>query len=244
MKHPGYLFAGVVGYLLATLPMVYLAAFVAGVFVPKTVDSGPSGPAALAWAVDIALLFAFALVHSVLARPAAKAWLTRRIPPALERTCYSAIAGAQIVLLLGLWRSVPEPVWRIGSATGRAFAWGAFGLGWAVVAASVGAIGSDYLFGLRQAAAAARGAEPGEPPLAARGPYRWVRHPIYSGTILGLVAAPTMSRGHLLLAGVFTAYVLLGAWFEERELARRFGDGYLEYRRRVPAYLPRLWRRA
>ena len=51
-----------------------------------------------------------------------------------------------------------------------------------------------------------------------------------------------MSRGHLLLAVVFTLYLAIGYRFEERDLARRHGDSYLAYREEVPAFFPRLGR--
>ena len=76
--------------------------------------------------------------------------------------------------------------------------------------------------------------------LVTAGPYRWIRHPLYSGTLLSLWAAPTMSRGHLLLAAVLTLYLAIGYRFEERDLARRHGASYLAYRARVPAFVPRL----
>lgn len=37
-----------------------------------------------------------------------------------------------------------------------------------------------------------------------------------------------------------SVYLLIGALYEERRLADRYGDAYVEYRRRVPAFIP--WR--
>lgn len=37
-----------------------------------------------------------------------------------------------------------------------------------------------------------------------------------------------------------TAYVLIGAYFEERKLVSEFGEGYAEYRRRTPMLMPGL----
>jgi protein-S-isoprenylcysteine O-methyltransferase Ste14 len=83
--------------------------------------------------------------------------------------------------------------------------------------------------------------------LAAQGPFRYVRNPIY------LAGAP-------ILLGIYFLYgdwrsdseslvllVVLALWFhfavtriEEPELRKRFGPAYEEYRRRVPRWLPRV----
>ena len=69
--------------------------------------------------------------------------------------------------------------------------------------------------------------------------YRWLRHPIYAGTLLTFWAATDMSQGRLLLAGVFTLYLLVGLRLEERDLETELGPRYRDYRRRVGGLLPR-----
>lgn len=240
LLRPLHLSIGLAGYLLAIGSMVYFGGFLGGIVVPKTIDSGPAGPAGVALAVDLALLLSFALIHSLLARESVKRWLAQRSPPALERSLYSAIAGLQIVALCALWRPLPDLVWRIAAPAGRAALWMLFALGWVIVLAALRAVRDVHLFGLAEAWASARGVDYRPRPLEASGIYRHVRHPLYSGTLLALWAAPSLSRGHLLLAAVFTLYLFIGYRLEERDLARRHGAPYLAYRARVPAFLPRL----
>ncbi|MCM2269612.1 MAG: isoprenylcysteine carboxylmethyltransferase family protein [Thermoanaerobaculia bacterium] len=242
MRRPLYLFFGVAGYLLAVAPMVYFVAFTANLPVPKSVDSGLAGPAPAALAVDLALLLAFAVVHSVLARPAAKTQLARRVPAELVRSLYSAIAGTQIVTLMALWRPLPAVVWSVPGELPRAALWGLFAAGWAVVLGALRAVDAAHLFGLRQALAAARDVRYEPPPFVARGPYRYVRHPLYAATVLSLFAAPDMSQGRLLLALTMTLYIVLGCRFEERDLEREHGEAFSTYRAAVPAFLPGLGR--
>lgn len=88
---------------------------------------------------------------------------------------------------------------------------------------------------------------PIDPPreLVATGLYRFVRNPMYLGALFVLLghAALFSSLGLLLYAGaVFLAFHLFVVLYEEPRLARRFGERYHRYRRRVPRWLPRLRR--
>lgn len=242
MRRPHYLAFGLVGYLAAILPMVYLVGFLANFAVPKSVDSGPAGPAGSALAVDLALLLAFALVHSLLARRAVKERITARFPAALERSLYSLVAGIQIALLCGGWRALPLPIWNVPAewATLRLLLWAIQGAGWGVVVLALLTIRDAHLFGLRQAWSAARGVPYVAPAFESRGIYRRIRHPIYAGTLLAFWATPEMSQGRLLLVGVLTVYLFIGLAFEERDLERELGEAYRAHRRAVPGFFPRL----
>jgi protein-S-isoprenylcysteine O-methyltransferase Ste14 len=70
-----------------------------------------------------------------------------------------------------------------------------------------------------------------------------MRHPLYVSWAIIFWAAPVMSMGRLIFAGVATAYMLVAVLLEERDLVKHFGDAYRRYQESTPKYLPRLRRK-
>lgn len=77
-----------------------------------------------------------------------------------------------------------------------------------------------------------------EPVFVTTGVYRWVRHPLYTGTLLFLWAFPFMSWNLLAFNLAATAYFLIGSRFEENKLVNDYGAAYVNYRTRTPPFLP------
>jgi protein-S-isoprenylcysteine O-methyltransferase Ste14 len=77
--------------------------------------------------------------------------------------------------------------------------------------------------------------------LTIRGPYRWVRHPLYTSGLVALWACSSMSADRLLANLLLSSWILAGTLWEERDLLADFGDAYRRYQRHVPMLLP--WRR-
>jgi len=233
---------GVAVYVLFLATFVYSIGFIGNVAVPKSLDSGAPGPLAEAVIVDLALLGIFAVQHSVMARLSFKAWWTRIIPPAVERSTFCLAATAALALICWQWQPIPQPVlWRVDSAAGAQLLWAVFWLGWAVLLASTFLINHFELFGLEQVLARFSGKEIAAPKFRTPLFYRYVRHPIYFGFVLAFWAAPVMTAGHFLFSAAATGYILVGAWFEERDLVHQFGEQYRKYREQVGMILP--WRK-
>ncbi len=77
--------------------------------------------------------------------------------------------------------------------------------------------------------------------LIRRGPYRWIRHPIYTGMLAALLAT-AMIQG--MLSGMIGFAFALVALYrkarrEEAFLSQEFGDGFLEHRQHTGMFLPR-----
>jgi protein-S-isoprenylcysteine O-methyltransferase Ste14 len=232
------IYGGVV-YAFFSATFLYAIGFVGGIGVPKTIDSGGGGSLASTLVVDLALLGVFAVQHSVMARKSFKHWMGRVIPPAIERSTYVLAASLALALLLWQWRPIAEPIiWQVHSEAARDLVWGIFATGWGILLISTFLINHFELFGLRQVYAQLSGNPIPEPEFRTPYIYRYVRHPIYLGFLMAFWAAPVMTAGHLLFAVGCTGYILIGIWFEERDLIAQFGDRYRRYRAQVGMLLP------
>jgi protein-S-isoprenylcysteine O-methyltransferase Ste14 len=233
---------GVACYLLFFATFAYLLGFVGNVLVPKSIDSAPSGSVAAAVAIDLTLIAAFALQHSVMARPAFKRIWTRVVPQPIERSTYVLASCIVTAALIWGWRSVDIVVWDVRHPVARGLLWGLFATGWALIPAVSLMIDHFDLFGTRQVWLYLRGREYTHLPFRTPMLYNRIRHPLYVGWATAFWAAPTMTLGHLLFAAAMTTYMALAVWFEERDLVDHFGPEYEDYRRRVPMFVPRLSR--
>jgi protein-S-isoprenylcysteine O-methyltransferase Ste14 len=82
------------------------------------------------------------------------------------------------------------------------------------------------------------------PKLVTTGPYAHVRNPMLTGVFVLLFGLGVLLRS-ISLVSIFTpVFILFNVWelkaVEERELERRLGEDYVEYKKRVPMFIPRL----
>jgi protein-S-isoprenylcysteine O-methyltransferase Ste14 len=229
---------GLVAYIAFLGAFLYAIGFVTGIGVPKTIDTGPATPLAQAAIIDLLLMSLFAIQHSVMARKPFKQWLTRYIPVSVERSTYVLLASLVLILLFWQWRPIPIVVWQVTNPTLAMFLLALSLAGWLIVLLSTLLINHFELFGLQQVTHNLSGRMAAPPTFKMPGFYRFVRHPIYLGFIIGFWATPVMTGGHLLFAAVTTAYIFVGIFLEERDLVELFGDEYRRYRERVGMVIP------
>jgi methanethiol S-methyltransferase len=204
----------------------------------RAIDGAPTQKGATAAAIDLALILAFGVQHSVMARERFKAVLNRWLPPVLERSSYVLASALALGAIVRWWSPIAGTLWTVdGQVATWAFRGVSF-MGYALVVASSYTFDHFELFGLKQGWAAAQGRACKAPEFRVPALYRLVRHPMMLGILVGVWAAPRMSWGHVLFAAAMTAYIRVGVVFEERGMARRFGDVYARYRAEVPALLP------
>lgn len=228
---------GLASYLIGVSALLALILFMLGVF---EFTGGPLRESRIfpAIVVDLLLLVAFALQHSVMARPGFKKRWTRIIPAAAERSTYLLATGLFLVPMLILWQRMPTIVWSVDSPMLRWSLYAVAVAGWAYLFAASFAINHFELFGLQQVYQALRGSPLSPAPFRERWMYRFDRHPIMTGLLVGMWVTPTMTLDHLLFAAGCTLYVWVGVFFEERSMQRQWGQTYEDYRGRVGSIVP------
>ena len=232
---------GVTSYLIFFITFLYAIGFVSDLVVPKTIDSGAPAPFSQALIINLGLMALFAVQHSVMARKEFKRWWTQFVPVSVERTTYVLFASLTLALLLWQWRPIPTVVWQIANPSLATSVTVLSFVGWTVVLTSTFLINHFELFGLQQVATNLLGQNVPAPRFRTPLYYKFVRHPIYLGFVIAFWSAPTMTLGHLLFATVTTAYIVIGATLEERDLIAVFGNEYRDYRKRVAMLIP--WRK-
>ncbi|MFO7861195.1 MAG: isoprenylcysteine carboxylmethyltransferase family protein [Desulfosalsimonas sp.] len=74
--------------------------------------------------------------------------------------------------------------------------------------------------------------------LATRGPYKFVRHPLYFFTLLMIWSCPDITADRLVFNVLWSGWIVTGAWLEEKDLVRDFGRPYRDYQKAVPMLIP------
>lgn len=221
---------GVAALLAMILIMVGAWAFTGG---PVPIESP-----ALAALFNGGLFLAFALQHSVMARASFKERWVRIVHPAVERSTYMLATSIVLLLLLVLWQPLPTVLWSVKGALARGALMSIAVLAWTYLFVASFAINHFELFGLQQSWRGFRGQPPAPVPFRVRWMYRFDRHPIMTGILVGVWVTPDMTVGRLLFAATCSIYVVFGVYFEERALRRQWGSAYEEYRRRTFTLVP------
>ena len=195
-------------------------------------------------------LLGFSAFHSLLASRTAKSTAARRLGERSThgwyRLLYNAFAAISLLPALALTIVLPDrDLYRIPAPLSTV----------TIAAQAVAALGVLYslyqldfwhLTGLRQWISWAGGGQAhSESDTAARrlvvdGLHRFVRHPLYTTSLIALWLVSPMTVNRLAFIAGVTLYFYIGSIFEERKLVAEFGDDYREYQRRVPRLIPRL----
>ena len=201
----------------------------------QTVSLGMVGSRILLW--DAALSIFFFIQHSGMIRRAFRGRFERVAPAHVHGAVYSIVSGVALLLVLSLWQRSPVIVWTVDQPWSWIFRAGfvvaIIGFVWGVRALR----GFDG-FGLRPIRDRARGRTRPPELLTFRGPYRWVRHPLYTCVLLMIWSCPEVTADRLLFNLLWTAWVVVGANLEEKDLVREYGRDYVRYRSTVPMLIP------
>lgn len=192
---------------------------------------------AFLWNMGLYLLWV--LQHSGMSREPVKRMLGLH-GRALERGvfgCATAIVWANLVLQ---WRPIQTcTTWAprdtplsLSCVGGGMVAWGLINMVSSMVWIP------DHIFGIK-----GHYNDPSrDPVIIYTYPYGMIRHPGSGGFLFFLWGFALMARtvNYVVYAGMWTLFILLGTYFEEKALRREFGPAYDEYANQVPAYCPKL----
>lgn len=229
---------GLLAYAAFLIAFCYAIGFVGNWLVPKGIDDGPRAGLGEALLINLALLSLFAVQHSVMARPTFKQWWARYVPRPMERSTFVLLTSLILGLLYWQWRPMPSSIWHVDAPWLRSLLSGVSLGGWLLVLYSTIVIDHFDLFGMRQVYLHLRGREYVHPPFSERSVYKVVRHPLMLGFLIAFWFTPDMTAGHLLFAGVTTAYIIVAIQLEERNLLAFLGEPYRSYRGRTSMLLP------
>ena len=198
----------------------------------------------------LASLMGFGIVHSLLASHTAKALARRLLGDRHSRggyrLLYNALAALSLLPTLVMLVVLPDrELYRIPAPFSIL----------ALVIQALAVIGMAYSIyqldflhfaGLRQLTGwlnrveTHSASDTSTSRLVVDGLHRYVRHPLYTSSLIALWLISPMTINRLAFAAGVTAYFYIGSIFEEHKLVAEFGDAYREYQRRVPRLAPRV----
>ena len=203
----------------------------------QLLDLGLSVPAALA--VDGTLCLAFFIQHSGMVRRSFQRRFDSFASGHYRGAVYAIVSGVVLLTLLLLWQETGPAVLSIQGPLRWCF--------YAALLASLAgffwssrSLGEFDALGIQPVLAQAKGTPAHEMPLTVRGAYRWVRHPIYTASLLLIWSQPDLTYDRILFNVSWTGWIIIGSFLEERDLVANFGTSYEQYQRKVPMLIP--WR--
>lgn len=228
--------AAVVGYASYAAFMVFLYS---GSLDWIRLDLGEAGKGML----NASLCVLFFLQHSGMIRRSFRRWLANFIPARYQGAIYTLASGACLLVTVALWQGSEIVLFE---ATGlvRGFLRGIFvlsvlGMVWGLLA-----LRAVDMFGLSPILKRSNEKPIHANHLIIRGPYRWVRHPLYLFMIILFWSAPVLTMDRLLFNTLWTLWVVSATVLEERDLVVDFGAAYRDYQLTVPMLVPKSFRPA
>jgi len=172
----------------------------------------------------------FALVHSLTASQSWKQWFYQRgCSETGYRLLYSMFSIGTTVAWVYFVHVLPDTPLYATSGGAEIALWALQGIGLMIGVAAFAPIDGMVFLGLKKAEHT--------DPFVVKGVYRWLRHPMYVGAMLVLLAMPEQTLNGLHLTLVICLYFVLGSRFEERRMLAEHPE-YADYQQQVGAFIP------
>ncbi len=189
---------------------------------------------------DAFLSVVFFVQHSGMVRRSFRARLSSVVESRYHGAVYAIASGVALTLVVLFWQR-SETSLLVLQGVPRLVATACSLLAASVFALSAYSLGSFDPLGIGPIKDHLRAVNHQTGPFVVKGPYRWVRHPLYSCTLVLFWTVPDLTLDRLLFNVLWTAWICMGTVLEERDLRHEFGDAYLRYQKAVPTLIP--WRR-
>ncbi|MCJ7664035.1 MAG: isoprenylcysteine carboxylmethyltransferase family protein [Desulfobacterales bacterium] len=187
--------------------------------------------------LDAFLSIIFFLQHSILVRRGFKQWLGKFMPDVYHNAFYGLTSGIALLLVLAFWQKSPALIAR---ADGIIF-WllrALFCLSLAGFFWGNKSLGSFDMLGVKPLMRYISNRPGKQQQIMAKGPYRWARHPLYLFLIVIIWSCPVLTLDRLIFNILWTVWIVIGTYLEDRDLHREFGSQYREYSSQVPMLIP------
>ncbi len=207
--------------------------FAAAGLAPHGLTNLQVGNPVVAIVINIGLIVAFAVQHTVMARSWFKEAAQKIIPQPIERSTYVLAAGIAMGALVYFWQTVPGVTWIVQTPWAVGVLRSLFFIGIAYVLGTSFITNYFELFGLRQAWLFCIGQEYTPVAFKRAWMYRYSRHPMMLGLLVAFWSTPEMSATRFVLATLLSVYIFIGIQFEERSLIQEFGDTYRQYQKQI-----------
>ena len=187
--------------------------------------------------IDTGLSLLFFIQHSLMIRKSFRRMVVRIIPEAYYSAIYAIVSGLALIIVILFWQKTDT---SFADANGILY-WVLRLLFLAAVGGfhwGVSALGYFDPFGRRSIKKHLHSTKSKSMPFTVKGPYRWIRHPLYFFTLIMIWTYPHLTADRLLFNVLWTIWLIVGAILEERDLVREFGNEYREYQVKVPMLIP------
>ena len=187
--------------------------------------------------IDAFLSIIYFLQHSIVVRRGFKQRLGKFIPSIYHNAFYGLTSIITLILVLAFWQKTPAVIGRVEGIIFWlicvSFCLCLAGFLWGVLS-----LGSFDALGVKPLMLYISNKQEKPQQIVAKGPYRWVRHPLYFFLIILIWSYPVLTPDRLLFNVIWSLWIVIGTYLEDRDLHHEFGSQYSKYSSQVPMLIP------